>query len=167
MKEISIQELVNLAKQFHLGKEKWHFHMLAPNCLYNNRKGKHTFILENETKNEFFIVYSDQKYVEEGKELVKLLHGDKIVENKDLNLETIDEKIKLILKKAKKLSERGIHWHHHMLFPNCVFNKHKGQWVIVFEDDEENEIIESISKNEPIENLRAIESAFYQQKNSF
>ena len=137
--------------------------MLTPDCMFNERKDKHAFILENETDNEVFIVYSDERYMKEGKELVKLIHGESIIE-KGKNPKIIDENVKKMIEKAKKLNEKNIHWHHHMLFPNCIFNKHKGRWCIVFEDLEENKIIESVSDEEPTENLRAIEILYYQQK---
>lgn len=164
MEEITIQELVSIAKKIHTERKKCHFHMLTPDCMFNERKDKQAFVLENETDNKVFVAYSDERYMEEGKELVKLIHGDKIVEDKETDSKIVDEDIKLILEKTKKLNEQGIHWHHHMLFPNCIFNKHKGKWCIVFEDTEENKITESVSDDEPTNNLRAIEVLYYQQK---
>lgn len=164
MKEISIKQLMCIAKKLESDKKKWHFHMLTPACFFNEHKDKHAFILENESEKQSFVVYSDKRYMEEGKELVKSLHGNKIIENKKTDLEITDENVKLVLKKAAKLNEQGVSWHHHMLFPNCIFNKHKGQWNITFEDSQENKIIEFLSKDEPKNNLRAIESLFYQQK---
>jgi hypothetical protein len=92
-----------------------------------------------------------------------MLHGKEILEEKPTEQKE-DENVKLMLEKARKLNKNGIHWHHHVLFPNCIFNKHKGKWCIVFEDKEENKIIESVSKHEPKENLRKIEVLFYAQK---
>jgi len=60
--------------------------------------------------------------MEEGKEVVKLIHGNKIVEDKETDAGITDENVKLMLEKAKKFNEQGIHWHHHMLFPDCIFN---------------------------------------------
>ncbi len=162
MKEITIQEAVAIAKKLHSKGKKWHFHMLTPDCMFNDRKDKHTFIVENEEDNEVFVVYSDERYMAEGKELVKLIHGKSIVEEKTAKI--TDEHSKIIIEKAKKFNEQGIYWHHHMLMPNCIFNKHKGKYCIVFEDKEENRIIESVSEEEPKDNLREIEILYYQQK---
>lgn len=51
-----------------------------------------------------------------------------------------------------------------MLFPNCMFNKNKDKWAIIFEDQERNEIIESVTDKEPKTDLQYIESLFYSQK---
>ena len=51
-----------------------------------------------------------------------------------------------------------------MLFPGCKYNKHGDKWVIVFEDMEKGEIIESISEDEPKSDLQHIEGLFYSQK---
>jgi hypothetical protein len=167
MQEISIEELIEKAKGFQRAGKKWHFHMLTEDCKFNERKDKNSFVLENETDSENFVVYSEKRLMEEGKELVKILHGEKILEeneNKEKSREVEDKNIKLMLEKAEKLNEKGIKWHHHMLFPNCIFNKHKGKWCIVFEDKEESKVIESISEKEPTENLRKIELLYYAQK---
>jgi hypothetical protein len=162
MQEITIQEVMEKAKEWQKEGKKWHFHMLTPDCMFNERKDKHTFVLENETDDEVFVVYSDERYMKEGQELVQIIHGKEIMAEGSKPVE--DENIKLILEKAKRFNENGIHWHHHMLFPNCIFNKHKGKYCIVFEDKEENKIIESVSDEEPKENLNKIEVLYYQQK---
>ena len=120
-------------------------------------------ITKEDRENEVFVVYSDRRYMDVGQELVKMLHGELITEEKEA-AEIRDENIKQIFEKAKKFNEQGVPWHHHMFFPNCTFNKHEGQWCIVFEDREENKVIEYLSKEEPKSNLRAIEALYYKQK---
>ena len=164
MKEIAIEQLISIAKKLHSDNKRWHFHMLTPDCLFNEKKDKHAFVLENEEKNDVFVTYSDNRYMNVGKELVKLIHGDKIVENDEKDSEIVDEKIKIMLEKARKLNEKDIHWHHHMLFPNCIFNKYKGKYCIIFEDSEENKVIESVTADEPTNHLRVIEILYYNQK---
>ncbi|MBS3114392.1 hypothetical protein J4448_04785 [Candidatus Woesearchaeota archaeon] len=163
MEIINIKKLVSIAKKFHSQRKKWHFHMLTPNCIFN-KKDKHAFMLENIEYKEIFIVYSDKRYMKEGKELVKLLYGESIIEEKRLKSKITNKRVLRILKKERRLNKLGIEWHHHLLFPECIFNKHKGKWCILFENPENNEMIESISKSEPIKNLRAIETLYYQQK---
>ena len=162
MQEITIDEVMEKAKQWQKEGKKWHFHMLTPDCMFNEKKDKHAFVLENSTDNEVFVVYSDERYMEQGQELVKMIHGDEIMSEGSKPIE--DENIKIILEKAKRFNEQGIHWHHHMLFPDCIFNKHKGKFCIVFEDKEEGRIIEAVSDEEPKENLNKIEVLYYQQK---
>lgn len=164
MKQISIDKLVSIAKEIHSKGKKWHFHMLTPKCQYNERKDEHAFVLENETDGEVYIAYSDERYMTQGKELVKLIHGDAITENTGSPPIVTNNNVKLMLKKAQNYNAQDIHWHHHMLFPNCIYNEHRGNWCIVFEDPETNDIIESVTKDEPTNDLRAIEILYYEQK---
>ena len=164
MEEIDIKKLVKIAKEINSRGKKWHFHMLTPGCIFNERKDKDAFVLENETDQKVYIVYSDERYMDIGEELVKLVHGDNIV-RKDDSDENIDNKIiKKILERAKELNQKNIKWHHHMLFPDCIFNKHQGKYCIVFEDPENKNVLEFVSKKEPLNELRMIEILYYQQK---
>jgi hypothetical protein len=45
-----------------------------------------------------------------------------------------------------------------------MFNNSKGKWTIIFEDQENNEVIESVTKDEPKSDLQHIEKLFYAQK---
>lgn len=162
MEEITIEQVMERAKEFQNQGKKWHFHMLTPDCMFNVQD-KQAFVLENVTDSHSFVVYSDTRYMEQGQKLVKMLHGEKILDNRPEKQED-DAAIEIIVEKAKKYNERGISWHHHMLFPHCIFNKHTGKWCIVFEDKEENKIIDSLSEHEPKENLNKVEVLYYAQK---
>lgn len=164
MIELTIQELVKKAKELHTQGKKWHFHMLTPDCMFNQRKDKHAFVLENTTDSGVFVTYSDRRYMKEGQELVKLIHGESILDKNRQDSGKEDRSMNVMLERARELNEKGIHWHHHMLFPDCIFNKHKGKWCIVFEDKEKNKIYECISEEEPLESLRKIEVLYYAQK---
>lgn len=170
MQEISIEKIMEKAEIFHKGKRKWHFHMLTPNCMFNKRN-KHAIILENETDSQSFVTYSDKQPTKKARILVKMLHGGSVIsgdsgeerrKKDDENTET--ENMQTILKKAMLLNEKGVSWHHHVLFPNCMFNKNKGRWCIVFEDTETGKVMEYVSFSEPKENLKKIEALFYAQK---
>ena len=163
MKEVTIEQIMEMAKDFQKQQKEWHFHMLTPDCKFNQRKDKQAFVLENRTDNDTYVTYSDTRYMEQGQILVKMLHGESIVSNED-TLEQEDENIQKIVLKAKELNEKGVKWHHHMFFPSCEFNERKGKWCIVFEDKETDEVIESFSENEPKEKLRKIEGLYYNQK---
>jgi hypothetical protein len=165
MQETTVDEIKNKAKDFSTSGKKWHFHILTPECQLNE-KGGYALVLENTTDNEAYVSYSDEPYMDIGKELVKLLHGDDVV--KDDKEESQESKpspqVQEILKRAKRLNNQGKSWHHHMLFPGCRFNKHSGKWAIIFEDKEAGEVIESVSDDEPKGDLKHIETLFYQQK---
>ena len=102
--------------------------------------------------------------MELGQKLVKMIHGDKILRKEENAISSENEQIKMILGKAKELSERGICWHHHMFFPTCIFNEHSGKWNVVFEDQETRENVEILYDDEPVDDLREIEVLYYAQK---
>lgn len=170
MQETTIEEIMQKAREFQEQGKKWHFHMLTPDCVFNDHKDKHALVLEDETGSQTYVTYSDKRYMEQGQVLVKMIHGDRVLsdEPSDESMEGQEEGntegMQEMLDKARKLNEQGIRWHHHVFFPDCVFNRHKGNWCIVFEDKETNKIIESVSESEPKENLRKIEVLFYSQK---
>lgn len=163
MQEITIEKVMEKAKAFQKEGKKWHFHMLTPDCMFNQRKDKQAFILENQSDGEVFVVYSDKRYMEEGQTLVKMLHGEKIV-GQEAGSQEEHPNLKIIIEKAKRFNEQGIHWHHHTLFPECIFNKHKGKWCLVFEDKEEGKVIEATYDDEPKQDLSKIEVLYYAQK---
>ncbi len=163
MIETEIDSLVSIAKRINSEGKNWHFHMLTPDCMFNQREDKQAFILEDSSGGETCVVYSNERYMDIGKELVELLHGKTITKRRE-GSKGIGHNIEVILEKARELNKKGVRWHHHMLFPVCIFNKHIGKWNIVFEDKEESRILESISDNEPVNNLREIEILYYKQK---
>lgn len=156
MKETTIEDIKKIAHRLHKEKKEWHFYILTPDCLLNKSK-KHAFILENVFDKEIYVNYSTERQLATGKELVELLHRINTAA-----VQTTDKNILIIKKKAEECNKKNIPWHHHMLFPNCTFNKHKGKWCIIFEDKEQ--IIESLSAEEPKENLSIIEKLYYEQK---
>ncbi len=93
-----------------------------------------------------------------------LLHGAKIQHQ-----ETTDEdykpskKISQIRDRLKSLNSRGIEWHHHVLFPGCRYNKHTPKFALIVEDPEAHETFESLSDQEPTNDLKQIEGLFYKK----
>ncbi|MFH1506193.1 MAG: hypothetical protein ABIE94_04380 [archaeon] len=164
MKEITIEQAEEKAKSWQEQGKKWHFHMLTPDCVVNKNKEHHAFVLENRTDDETFVVYSDKRYMEEGQRLVQLIHGNKLFDKEEQKKKGSSEKVRFIVEKAKELNKKGIHWHHHILFPDCIFNKHPGKWVIVFEDKETGETKEVLYDEEPIDDMRETEMLYYAQK---
>ena len=165
MKKVTINQIKQKAKELANSGKKWHFHILTPECQLND-ENNYALVLENTSDNETFTCYSDEPYMGIGRELVKLLHGESVI--KDDKQESKDSKpsakVKRILQRAEQLNKAGKSWHHHMLFPDCRFNKHQGKWTIIFEDKEKGEVIESVSDDEPRGDLQHIETLFYQQK---
>lgn len=120
-------------------------------------------VLENRTVNRTYVVFSDDKFVKVSQELVRLLHGDRILDKYGATTSRGSEKIQVVLRKARELSQRNLGWHHHMLFPDCVFNKHSGKWNIVFEDLQDDSMVEVLYDVEPVDDLRLIEVLYFHQ----
>ncbi|OQY64746.1 hypothetical protein B6D29_04650 [Microgenomates bacterium UTCPR1] len=164
MIELSIEKMKGIAEGYALKGIRWHFHILTPECKLNSVK-KYALIIENAEDNIVYVCYSEKPYMNIGKELVKLLHGTDVIKEKGERKELLpSSKVNRFLERAKELNKEGKFWHHHMLFPYCKFNKNIGKWTILFEDNENSEVIESISDNEPKGDLQHIEALFYSQK---
>ena len=163
MIEVTIEEVQEKARLWQAQGKKWHFHMLTPDCIFNERNDKQAFVLENSTDSQTYVVYSDRPYVKADQELVKMLHGDKILDRDKGTTNSSNERMQVVLQRAQELNERNIPWHHHMLFPDCIFNEHKGKWNIVFEDKENSEVIEALYDEEPVDDLRSIEVLYFEQ----
>ncbi len=165
MKTATIDQIIQKAKECAANKKKWHFHILTPECLLNDQDD-FALVMENTTDQECFVCRSNEPFMNVGKELVQLLHKSVVLgeshERKAKSL--VSEQVPKILSRAKELNTVGIAWHHHMLFPDCQYNQHKGQWTILFEDKQKVETIESITNEEPKDDLPYIEELFYQQK---
>jgi len=160
----SVEEIRDLAEQLAAAGKKWHFHILTPECQLNESKD-YALILENSSDGEDYVCHSGKPYMGVGQELVKLLHGDDVIKAaKAEKPQPPSEAVEKLLKRARALMDKGIFWHHHTLFPDCRFNQHKGKWVIMFEDQERGEVIESVSDSEPKSDLQQIEGLFYSQK---
>jgi hypothetical protein len=117
--------------------------------------------LENRTDGETYVAYSKERNMTLGKKLVQMLHGKGILEKK---AGRASPKIAKILEKAIKLNQKGVPWHHHMLFPDCIFNKDARKWAIILEDAETGEILTALYDEEPVEDLRKIEVLYYKQR---
>lgn len=164
MNKITVEEIKKLAEEYAVKGSKWHFHLLTPECQLN-KEGNYALILENGSTKEMFICYSEKPYMDIGKELVQLLHGKEVIKGKEEKKELPPSvQVSKLLERAKMLNTQGKFWHHHMLFPYCIFNNNKSRWTIVFEDKEKNEVIESVTDNEPKSDLQHIEALFYSQK---
>lgn len=164
MQEASVDEIRRHAARYVKDKKKWHFHILTPECQLNDQKS-YALIIENGTDNEVFICYSEKPYMDIGRELVQLLHGNDVIKKEgEEHKNPPSQDVKKLLKRAGELINKGKFWHHHMLFPYCRYNKYKNKWTIIFEDKENNEIIESVTDSEPKNDLQYIEALFYSQK---
>lgn len=160
MIQASIDEIRTKAHELHDTNAEWHFHMLTPDCSLNHQD-QYAFIVERTDEPVSYVYVSDQAEKELDQELLPLLHGDEVLEEKaaDSTYEPSDV-VKSIIKRAGELNEQGVEWHHHVLFPTCQFNTHPGKFVLMLEDPQTKEVLESVTDQEPIGDLQQIEPLF-------
>jgi hypothetical protein len=72
MLEISLDKMLEKAKEYAAGNIPWHYHSLPRNCIYNHVSQKYQLILENEDDGACFVALSvdrPQKWQNQLKEL--------------------------------------------------------------------------------------------------
>jgi len=70
------------------------------------------------------------------------------------------------LKIAEELSNKGIKWHEHYLFPNCIFNN-TDKYVAILENEQTGEIFVSIEENPSKEDLKKLEELVFKSVHVF
>lgn len=163
MIEAPIEDVLSLAQDAASLAKSWHFHILSPKCCFNNRIDRYGLMVEVPADNISMVAYVSERPVEQGKMLVSLLHGSKVLDGTGSVLATKKDVAAKIVARAQQLNERRLAWHHHMLFPDCALNPHPGKWTLTFEDPESGEVLSAIYENEPIDDLKEVEALFYGQ----
>jgi hypothetical protein len=166
MLRITASKIIITAQSLKKKEKKCHFHILTPGCTFNKDK-RFALVLENTSDNEQFIYFSLKKPAKTGKKLVEMLHDEGISDNKSTqvgSLKKLSPKVERMIETAKELNIKGFGWHHHLLFPDCMFNHDSRYWTLVFEDPLNGEVIKDISKVKPEEALKEIKPLFYAQK---
>jgi hypothetical protein len=180
MQELSIEELRLKALRFQEEGKKWHFHLLTPTCVFNERRDAHAFVLEDMTDGGVFVAYSTgetasadaptgysavdlpTRYMEIGEELVKVLYGDSILDMAQGTTASESVTMQEVLARAKELNEQGVPWHSHLLVPGCMFNQQE-RWGLVFEDTTSDKAVVVRYDQDPVDDLRRIEVLYYEQ----
>ncbi len=155
---ISKLSAIRKASRWQAKGVQWHFHLLSPGCLFNPTKWHELFI---ESSHGNYVARSHKPLTEIARSLVHLLHGREVTE---YSSSPASGNVERILKRGKELSKRRIKWHHHLLFPHCMFNKKWGKWIIAFEDPLENKLTELVYQHFPESDLRKVEKLFYSQR---
>jgi len=164
MNRVTVKEIVKKTRSCAKKGKSWHFHILTPDCSLNDTDN-FALILENTTDDVILVNYADKKQASVGKKLVELLHGYTVTEGKKKDVGIPESPVLgKMINRMEELNKMKVSWHHHMLFPSCVFNKNKGKWTLMFEDPETNNVIESVTEFEPKAGLEKIEPLFYAQE---
>ncbi len=164
MREIRKKDVLPKAKDWKDQGKKWHFHLLSPNCIFNEKNDNDALILENSTDDQSYVLYTKQRQLKLGKTLIRLLHGNDILQNNKKIRQPQTEQFIKIVKRAEQMNKCGTPWHHHVFFPDCKYNDHVGQWNIVMEDSKQGSLLEAVYNLEPEDDLKIIEQLFYKQK---
>ena len=159
----SAQQILEQARLCQAEGKRWHFHVFPPGCLLNQRPDRYALTLENGTDAQIHVVYGDTPFMEVSQVLVTMLHGKTVLAEECSPTGSDESRLGPVLERARALSARNIYWHHHLLFPDCSYNQHPGKWNIVFEDPEKQETLQILYDQEPLADLRLVETLYFAQ----
>ena len=167
MEQVEPEKLLEIARQLAGNGERFHNHVLSADCELNDRR-QCALILEASDRNQVFVTYSDEPMMDVGRALASLVHGadaleGSINENQEGDPQPDSPIVGEMMRRARDLVARGVHWHHHILFPECVFNPHPGSWTIVFEDPGNGETLQSVTPDKPTKDIQITETLFFSQ----
>lgn len=137
----------------------WHSHVLSPGCAFNPYERQYAIVVEDDAAHIAYIAPSEG-FPEVDKTFVKMLHGDDILDETvakagDPALVEGSE----LLRWTREIDARRVAWHHHMNFPDCALNPHRGRWAITVESAA-GTMSESFD-DEPVAVLREIEVMYF------
>jgi len=139
--------------------------VLTPGCLHNPEPAQYGLVIEDDTEHVAWLAHSPG-FPEVDKDLVRMLHGDDILDASKVsgNRDGAGEGVaaSTLLPRLAALDAQGPGWHHHMHFPDCVFNPHHGQWAISVEDGQGGLFSETYPA-EPVDVLREVEVIYFRR----
>ncbi|QIB34962.1 hypothetical protein [Ancylobacter pratisalsi] len=132
---IALEYCLPLVEGFIAAGTKWHSHVLSPGCTFNPYEGLYAIVVEDDGAHVAYIAPS-QGFPEVDKTFVKMLHGDDILDEGTARAADPAEVAgSALLARVREIDAQGVHWHHHMNFPACALNPHRGHWAITVESD--------------------------------
>lgn len=130
---IALEHCLPLVQGFVAAGTKWHSHVLSPGCTFNPYRERYAIVVEDDGAQVAYIAPSDG-FPEVDKVFVRMLHGDDILdEEAALAADPAEAAGSALLKRVRQINAQGVHWHHHMNFPDCALNPHRGDWAITIE----------------------------------
>lgn len=161
MQSASLAEIRSEAIELHENNSPWHFHVMSPECMLNTND-KYAFVLESPSDGLIMVHLSDKAEKDLASELSPLLHGSDVMDSKATAEGYSPSEIVLQMKeRALDLNEKNVQWHHHMLYPDCVFNGYSPNHVLMIEDSSTGEAILSITEEDPKDDLKQIENLYF------
>ena len=132
---IPMEECVGLAESLQAKSRRWHSHAIWPGCL-ESPYPDYAVIIEDSEGGRSFISPSDT-FPEVDKVLVRMLHGDDILDPRRSHGDADAPVESKVLDVVRAAVAKGAAWHHHMCFPDCVFNREPGKWTISVESGDD------------------------------
>lgn len=132
---IALDDCLPLVEGFIAAGKKWHSHVLSPGCAFNPYPALYAIVVEDDAGHVAYIAPSEG-FPEVDKTFVKMLHGDDILD--EAAAAAGDPALvagSALLAKVREIDAARIAWHHHMNFPDCALNPHRGRWAITVESD--------------------------------
>lgn len=68
-----------------------------------------------------------------------------------------------MLKMAENFYRNKKPWHFHILTTKCIFNKNKGKFCIVLEDENNGNVFVTFYDKKPLEDGEKLEALFYRR----
>ncbi len=156
--EIPMEQVIPLALGFIAGGKQWHSHAISPGCHFNPWPDCYAVVLEDNSDNIAYISPSET-FPEADKQLVRLLHGDDIL-NPDIRFDDGDiSRQSSLLQQVIRINQQGIRWHHHMNFPQCLMTPQTRRWMITVESA--HGVFQEDYDEEPKEILRQLEVLYF------
>lgn len=162
MQEITIDQAREKARSWLTKGKNWHFHVLFPDCVFNTQSNQFALVLENRTADQTFAVYSDNGFAKISQEFLKLRYGDSILETQ-AGVVPQEKPANTLLTQCEVFKQNKVLWHHHLLFPDCIFNQHPGKWNIVLEGSGEARTFNALYDEEPMDDFRQLEIEYFKE----
>jgi hypothetical protein len=159
-RSIPLDWCLEFARELQDEGRKWHSHVLPPGCLVNPYRS-FAVVIEDDDAGEAFIACS-MVFPEVDRTFVRMLHGEDIlIDGASVNSALADVHSST-LDLVRAADEAGFPWHHHMCFPECVFNSDRGKWTITTECN--GEMSYESWDEEPVVVLRELEQRFFSEE---
>ncbi|ARU93801.1 hypothetical protein [Tatumella citrea] len=154
---VPAESCVDIGRHLHNSQCNWHIHVLSPGCQYNPYGDLFCMVVEDNTHGVAYLGKS-AAFPEADKVLVKLLHGDDILDA-SCDCHESSEADSSAVAVVQQLHNHHHAWHHHMHFPDCLLNPQPGQWAISVESASTR--LCEVYEAEPVSQLSVIESLYF------
>lgn len=132
---LPLERCAAVAESLQSASRPWHSHALWPGCI-ENPFPDFGVVIESQEDGKTYVAQSDV-FPEVDKVLVRMLHGDEILDPSRERSAAEASVESTVLDLARVADANGTAWHHHMCFPDCVFNPEPGRWTISVESGDD------------------------------